>query len=289
MVHPTRAIQFLVGSRGKNETLAIGGPWSPSLDGPNPDTDPSVLIRTAIRVCRALTGIDLSNCTQWHRFLEIHYRRQESSSKPARTETTVIFLPDIWSVMPTPDEFTEAKTLYEKALAAKINPPPPKEVSLPEEQKPEEEALPEAATEEVSKEEVAPVEEENSEEAVQEETEENSNEEENEAEEESKVEPTPWQDLDVKSMKVNELRQELEARGLNSKGLKSQLAGRLQKAVKDEKEKSESEETKVSFVAKFWYILLITQLQFPLPCEFFFSNSIISFRTRKTWKKTRMM
>ena len=74
LVHPTRAIQFLVGTRGKNETLAIGGPWSPSLDGPNPESDPSVLIRTAIRVCRALTGIDLTNCTQWHRFLEIHYR-----------------------------------------------------------------------------------------------------------------------------------------------------------------------------------------------------------------------
>ena len=109
LVHPTRAIQFLVGTRGKNETLAIGGPWSPSLDGPNPDKDPSVLVRTAIRVCRALTGIDLSTCTQWHRFLEIHYRRQETSTKPARTETTVIFLPDIWSVMPTPNEHSDTK------------------------------------------------------------------------------------------------------------------------------------------------------------------------------------
>merc|ERR1719273_2730527 len=134
LVHPTRAIQFLVGTRGKNETLAIGGPWSPSLDGPNPESDPSVLVRTAIRVCRALTGIDLTNCTQWHRFLEIHYRRQETSSKPSRTETTVIFLPDIWSVMPTSSEHVDAKTLYEKALDAKINPPQPK---------PEEEEQPE--------------------------------------------------------------------------------------------------------------------------------------------------
>ena len=74
LIHPTRAIQFLVGTRGKNETMAIGGPWSPSLDGPNPESDPSVLIKTAIRACKALTGIDLSNCTQWHKFLEIHYR-----------------------------------------------------------------------------------------------------------------------------------------------------------------------------------------------------------------------
>lgn len=64
-VHPTRLINFLVGVRGKNETMAIGGPWSPSLDGENPQKDPSVLIKTAIRTCKALTGIDLSHCTQW--------------------------------------------------------------------------------------------------------------------------------------------------------------------------------------------------------------------------------
>lgn len=64
-VHLTRLIQFLVGSRGKDEPLAIGGPWSPSLDGENPETDAAVLIRTAIRTCKALTGIDLSSCSRW--------------------------------------------------------------------------------------------------------------------------------------------------------------------------------------------------------------------------------
>jgi hypothetical protein len=64
-VHPARLLNFLVGLRGKNETMAIGGPWSPSLDGENPEKDPSVLIKTAIRTCKALTGIDLSSCTQW--------------------------------------------------------------------------------------------------------------------------------------------------------------------------------------------------------------------------------
>lgn len=64
-VHPTRLINFLVGTRGKNETMAIGGPWSPSLDGPNPDKDPTVLIKTAIRTCKALTGVDLTPCSQW--------------------------------------------------------------------------------------------------------------------------------------------------------------------------------------------------------------------------------
>lgn len=64
-IHPTRLINFLVGVRGKNEAMAIGGPWSRSLDGAHPDRDPAVLIRTAIRTCRALTGIDLTPCTQW--------------------------------------------------------------------------------------------------------------------------------------------------------------------------------------------------------------------------------
>ena len=232
LVHPTRAIQFLVGTRGKNETLAIGGPWSPSLDGPNPESDPSVLIKTAIRVCRALTGIDLSNCTQWHRFLEINYRRQESSSKPARSETTVIFLPDIWSVMPTSDEHLEAKTLYEKALDAKINPQPVKIDEPVEEELATKEESNDAEPEEIKEDDQEKVDE-SEENTVQEE--EDGNGENNE--EESGLVPTPHQDLDIKSMKVVELRQELEARGLNTAGLKSQLATRLQEAVDEEKEK----------------------------------------------------
>merc|ERR1719266_1510628 len=253
LVHPTRAIQFLVGTRGKNETLAIGGPWSPSLDGPNPESDPSVLIRTAIRVCRALTGIDLTNCTQWHRFLEIHYRRQESSSKPARTETTVIFLPDIWSVMPTSNEHVEAKTLYEKALDAKINPPQPKpepeeEVSpeVKEESKPEivTEPVAEATTDnaETVKTETTddikdePVKDEKPEakEDVADEEAEDQDPEADENEDEDKVAATPGEDLDVKSMKVNELKEELAARGLNAKGLKAALVERLQEAIENE-------------------------------------------------------
>ena len=68
------------------------------------------------------------------------------------------------------------------------------------------------------------------------------------AEDEGKPEPTPWKELDIKSLKVTELRAELEARGLNSKGLKSQLVARLQKCLKQEEEAEEeqqgAEETK---------------------------------------------
>lgn len=43
---------------------------------------------------------------------------------------------------------------------------------------------------------------------------------------------------------MNELRQELEARTLSPKGLKSQLIARLTKAIKTEAEKAEEEEVK---------------------------------------------
>ena len=71
------------------------------------------------------------------------------------------------------------------------------------------------------------------------ETTENDNNEEDEdaqenEEQENSTEPTSWRLLDIKSMKVNELRTELDARGMNSKGLKAQLVSRLQEAVEKE-------------------------------------------------------
>lgn len=58
-------MQFLLGYKSKKEPMAIGGMWSPSLDGPDPASNPRTLINTAIRTCKALTGIDLSKCTKW--------------------------------------------------------------------------------------------------------------------------------------------------------------------------------------------------------------------------------
>lgn len=55
-------------------------------------------------------------------------------------------------------------------------------------------------------------------------------------------EPTHYADLDPKTMKVGDLRQELEARGLSTKGLKSQLVARLGKALKAEAEMAEGNE-----------------------------------------------
>ncbi|EEZ98940.2 cell division cycle and apoptosis regulator protein 1 [Tribolium castaneum] len=211
-VHPARLLNFLVGLRGKNETMAIGGPWSPSLDGENPDKDPSVLIKTAIRTCKALTGIDLSSCTQWYRFVELYYRRSESTHKgravPARVETVVLFLPDVWSCVPTRLEWDGLHQSYRKQLERRLkadleiggggggsgsgggdDTPPADE-----------------------KEEEPPS---------------------------DKLEPTHYSQLDPKTMVVSALRNELKARNINSKGLKSQLVARLAKALKVEAEKAE--------------------------------------------------
>ncbi|GBN35288.1 Cell division cycle and apoptosis regulator protein 1, partial [Araneus ventricosus] len=202
-VHPTRLISFLVGLKGKNETVAIGGPWSPSLDGPNPEKDPATLVKTAIRTCKALTGIDLSKCSQWYRFAEIYYRRGESSShkgRGMRVETVVLFVPDVWSCLPTRVEWDGmiATGSCKKPLQPKL----PEETSDPEAQEEEE------GTSETEK-----------------------------------KEPTHFSELDPKTIKVNDLKRELEARNLSVKGLKSQLIARLTKALKTESEKESEEKT----------------------------------------------
>ncbi|XP_059474475.1 cell division cycle and apoptosis regulator protein 1-like isoform X2 [Neocloeon triangulifer] len=220
-VHPTRLINFLVGVRGKTkETMAIGGPWSPSLDGPDPDKDPSVLIKTAIRTCKALTGVDLSPCTLWYRFVEIYYHRSETTHKgkviPSRVETVVLFLPDVWSCLPTRLEWESLQLSYKKQLGRKLQKPSSATAEAPVEVK--------AATN-----------------AAEEAAENQKDEEKMEVDAEKKPEPTHFTELDVKVMKVSEMRLELEARTLSPKGLKSQLIARLTKALKTEQETEEAD------------------------------------------------
>uniref|UniRef100_A0A673J1A3 Cell division cycle and apoptosis regulator protein 1 n=1 Tax=Sinocyclocheilus rhinocerous TaxID=307959 RepID=A0A673J1A3_9TELE len=197
--HPARLIKFLVGMRGKDEAMAIGGHWSPSLDGANPENDASVLIKTAIRCCKALTGIDLSLCTQY-RFAEIRYHRPEETHKgrtvPAHVETVVLFLPDVWHCLPTRSEWEGlSRGLKEQLLLFQKT-----SLSLREEEDKDEDDSKEVMT------------------------------------------PTHWAKLDPKSMKVNDLRKELESRTLSSKGLKSQLIARLTKQLKVEEQVEESKE-----------------------------------------------
>ncbi|XP_015600550.1 cell division cycle and apoptosis regulator protein 1 [Cephus cinctus] len=215
-VHPTRLVNFLVGLRGKNETMAIGGPWSPSLDGPNPEKDPSVLIKTAVRTCKALTGIDLSSCTQWYRFLELYYRRAETTHKsgrvvPSRVETVILFLPDVWSCVPTRLEWDGLHLNYKKQLERKLL----RAASNPDDSDAANDTDEAAVADQ--KDEAVP----------------------------EKKDPTHYSELDPKSMSVNDLRQELAARNLSSKGLKSQLLARLTKATKSEQAKEEGRQDEV--------------------------------------------
>ncbi|XP_039593709.1 cell division cycle and apoptosis regulator protein 1 [Polypterus senegalus] len=202
--HPARLIKFLVGMKGKDEAMAIGGHWSPSLDGINPESDPSVLIKTAVRCCKALTGIDLSLCTQWYRFAEIRYHRPEETHKgrtvPAHVETVVLFLPDVWHCLPTRSEWETLSRGYKQQLVEKLQAERKEADGEQEEEEKDEGELKEIST------------------------------------------PTHWSKLDPKSMKVNDLRKELESRSLSSKGLKSQLIARLMKQLKVEEQTDELKE-----------------------------------------------
>ncbi|XP_077310414.1 cell division cycle and apoptosis regulator protein 1 isoform X2 [Lithobates pipiens] len=202
--HPARLIKFLVGMKGKDEAMAIGGHWSPSLDGPNPDKDSSVLIKTAVRCCKALTGIDLSLCTQWYRFAEIRYHRPEETHKgrsvPAHVETVVLFFPDVWHCLPTRSEWENLCRGYKQQLADKLQGERKEADGEQEEDDKDDGDAKEICT------------------------------------------PTHWSKLDPKIMKVNDLRKELESRTLSSKGLKSQLIARLTKQLRVEEQKEEQKE-----------------------------------------------
>ncbi|KAM8923876.1 cell division cycle and apoptosis regulator protein 1 [Pelodytes ibericus] len=202
--HPARLVKFLVGMKGKDEAMAIGGHWSPSLDGPDPAKDPSVLIKTAVRCCKALTGIDLSLCTQWYRFAEIRYHRPEETHKgrtvPAHVETVVLFFPDVWHCLPTRSEWENLCRGYKQQLADKLQ-GERKEADGEQEE-----------------------------------------EDKDDGEAKEICNPTHWSKLDPKIMKVNDLRKELESRTLSSKGLKSQLIARLTKQLRIEEQKEEQKE-----------------------------------------------
>lgn len=59
-----------------------------------------------------------------YRFVELYYRRGESTHKgkvvPARVETVVLFLPDIWSCVPTRLEWDQLHQSYRKHLERRL-------------------------------------------------------------------------------------------------------------------------------------------------------------------------
>ncbi|XP_029442424.1 cell cycle and apoptosis regulator protein 2 [Rhinatrema bivittatum] len=127
--HPSKQIKFLLGRKGE-EAVAIGGEWSSSLDGADPERDPLVLIRTAIRCTKALTGIDLSRCTNWYRFADFRYVCPGTSQ---RVTKAAVFLPDLWSCMPS---LVEWEALCQQKAGSKEaeSPPSASSPSLKEEE-----------------------------------------------------------------------------------------------------------------------------------------------------------
>ncbi|CAH8870983.1 unnamed protein product [Trichobilharzia szidati] len=227
-VLPDKSIHFLVGGRAKSETMALGGPWSPSLDGLDPQGDPRTLINTAIRTFKGLTGLDLSSCTEWVRFMEIKYYRMPDTKAPAfteaeeereitseRPEVVVFFIPNAAHLIPSEEEWAKTKEYYNSALQKLLTDEKAEQDGVVEQQDGETSAM----------------------DASMEESE--------EAGTRSDMEPTHYSKLDVNSLKVSDLRNELAARKLDTKGLKVNLVARLQSALDEEKKADAPEEMKV--------------------------------------------
>lgn len=68
--------------------------------------------------------ICLPVCSDRYRFVELYYRRSDSTHKgkaiPARVETVVLFLPDVWSCVPTRLEWDGLQQTYNKQLERKL-------------------------------------------------------------------------------------------------------------------------------------------------------------------------
>ncbi|CAI5449317.1 unnamed protein product [Caenorhabditis angaria] len=228
-------LQFLVGVRGK-ETMAIGGSWSPSLDGQDP-TSPATMIKTAVRTTRALTGIDLSEVSQWLSLAQIRYYRADKQ----RVDLVNLLLPDTQCLSPADADWSKVEEAIGAQLKSKIElidamrieeEPEPEPVIVETTEKPTEEA-PVKEEPEVKEKEQSIAEEANNVTMESENGDLSIDNGENPTPQSSG--PTNWSKLDPKSMKVAELRTELEVRGLETKGIKTLLVQRLQTALDNEK------------------------------------------------------
>ncbi|XP_049849443.1 uncharacterized protein LOC126318679 [Schistocerca gregaria] len=94
IIHFTQLFKCLVVRRQRNRLCAFGGLHDPSVDG-DPLDDQS-LINCAIRVVKDQLELDLSGCTRWIKFMEVHYSRVDASVN----DISVYFIPSIWDILP---------------------------------------------------------------------------------------------------------------------------------------------------------------------------------------------
>ncbi|KAM3721102.1 Cell division cycle and apoptosis regulator protein [Dirofilaria immitis] len=241
-----RCINFVVGTRNK-EMMAIGGAWSPSLDGDNPESDPQVFVRTAIRTVRALIGVDLSKCPRWYKMAEIRYYRAEKD----RMDTCCLYLPDTSGLMPTEDCYQQLLATLKDQLGNKLAAIDAQKLVLPSTVAATATDFGEAREGTATTAELASQTGDTQQQLQQEQQQIDANKEqmqEVEEEDDEDLNPTHWSKLDIRTMKVAELRQELMARDLETKGVKSVLCARLQEALDQEKAKGDDKRDKVEEV-----------------------------------------
>ncbi|KAI3812370.1 hypothetical protein L1987_17077 [Smallanthus sonchifolius] len=99
-----------------NSFMAIGGSWD-TVDGSDPSVDKSVLVQTALRYAKELTGLDLKNCRKWNPFLEIHYDRIGKDGLFSHKEITVLYIPDLSDCLPSIDAWRDQWLAHKKAIA----------------------------------------------------------------------------------------------------------------------------------------------------------------------------
>ncbi|KAF2299187.1 hypothetical protein GH714_030928 [Hevea brasiliensis] len=113
--HICNILRFAVLKRDRS-FMAIGGPWD-TADGGDPSVDDYVLVQTALRHARDATQIDLQNCHNWNRFLEIHYDRFGKDGFFSHREITVLFVPDLSDCLPSFDAWRDQWLAHKKAVA----------------------------------------------------------------------------------------------------------------------------------------------------------------------------
>ena len=177
--------------------------------------------------------------------------------------------------MPSKEEFEKLGQVYSEALESKINPKPAKPAASASDsaKKSKDEDKGETDEDELTEQEKELMEEE---EGVK-------DEEEDSGDAATGNGGTHWKELDPKSMKVIELRSELQSRGLDTKGVKTQLAVRLQKAL-DEEEAKETEVSDFNFVTN-----LDQFSQFLCLHRVLFDNNLLYRCARREYRINRLV